>query len=400
MPEYRYVALNSEGKRIKGVKQVATVAELAQQLQQQQRILIKFDMNHSRRYGLPQSAMSRWHLVLFTQQLQQLLQADVALDVILQELAQHFEIESLRPIFAGIERQVQGGLRLSQALSFYPQHFNSLYISMVKLGEETGQLAAVLHSLQTLLEWEMALWEKGQKLLRYPLMVLLVLFSVVLFILGVLVPELLGFITQVGGELDWPTRLLLSLSSIVRDYGVLGSVILTLMVGLLWVAFRWSSRLRVKWHYWALKWPIVGRLSRQLKLARFAYALAVMLRSGMTLPQSLNLAQDLLNNRYLINQVVLLKARLEAGERFYLAAQHVDLWSPMGLRLLKIGELNRDLACGFEQVSGYDEQQAQAKIDRIEPTLAPLLSIMMAILVGWVMLAVLGPVYDSLSQLQ
>lgn len=400
MPNYQYQGINRHGKRMRGEMQAANEQDIEQRLHEMhiEIIALKEKKSSAWSISLKRKAVKRRDLITLTSQFRQLLKAGVPLMDILDDLKRTYENEAVREIVTSIYELMEGGAEFSEALRQYEKVFGKVYISLVAVGEKTGQLDQVLVNLESMLKWEESLVSKAKKVMIYPAIVATVVLSVVMLLMLFVVPELLGFIKEMGGELSFATTSLIATSTFVQTY-ILEMLILPFV--LVFIVKWWlkrSTQFRIQFDGFIFKIPVIGSVLYNLKIARFASALSVMYRAGMNFNTSMKLASVVTENADLEQRIRHSIHLIEEGEMIYKAFSETAVFPSMAVRMVKVGEQGGNMDEALHNVSEYYEQEAKDMIDKIEPAIEPLLTVLMAIVVGWVMMAILGPVYDTISQ--
>lgn len=400
MENYNYTGINKFGKRVTGVLPAANEQELEQKLLKSQIDLLNYRKQSSSFSLLSKPKVTRRDVINLTFQMEQLLRAGVALLEIINDLKDNFESDAVKEMLANISEAMEGGATYSEALRNFEEEFGEVYISLVSVGEKTGKLEDILLDLGNMLKWEDELVSKAKKVMIYPAIVATVVIAVVIMMMLFVVPELLGFITSMGGEIGLATTSLIWTSNFIQNY-ILEIIIIPIILVLL---IKWwrrqSADFKLKtdemsFHVW-----IIGPVIYKLKLARIANSLAVMYGAGVSFPESLRMASIIAGNKYLeenINQAVRL---IEEGMPIHEAFEEASVFPLMAVRMIKVGELSGGMDKALLNVSYFYDREAKELIEKIEPTIEPLLTVIMGFIVGWVMIAVLGPIYDTISQVQ
>ncbi|PLA75585.1 type II secretion system F family protein [Hydrogenovibrio sp. SC-1] len=401
MPNYQYLGVNRHGKRVRGNMQAANEQDLEQRLHEFHiEIISAKQKSVVFSFSLKPKVVKRRDLITLTSQLRQLLKAGVPLMDILEDLKKTYENPGVREIIASIYESMEGGAEFAESLKVHEKIFGKVYISLVAVGEKTGQLDQIFENLETMLKWEESLVSKAKKVMIYPAIVGTVVISVVLMLMIFVVPELLGFITEMGGELGIATTSLIATSHFIQAY--LMQILLAPIVFVLALKFllKKSPRFRVQFDGFTFKLPIVGNVLYNLKIARFASALSVMYQAGLNFNESIRLASVVTENADLELRIYDSIQLIEEGEMIYKAFSVTQALPSMAVRMVKVGEQSGNMDDALHNVSEYYEQEAKDMIDKIEPAIEPLLTVLMAIVVGWVMMAVLAPVYDTIAQVR
>jgi len=233
----------------------------------------------------------------------------------------------------------------------------------------------------------------------YPAFVGTVVFGVVMFLMIYLVPQLVGFIRNMGGELPLHTRLLIMVSSFVSHYWYLLLILPpTLLAGLRYWA-RHSDRMRYRVDNWKLHlWP-VGGIYKKILLARFTSNFALLYQAGVTVLDCISIGEKLVANRVIEEALERVRRQIGDGEGLNTSFENTGLFPPLVLRMLRVGENSGALDTALENVSYFYNRNVRESIARVQTLVEPMLTVILGILLGWVMMSVLGPVYDMLGKI-
>ncbi len=398
---YKYSGINRFGKRVKGEVQANNIQDLEQRLRTSNITVLSFKEKSKPLFSfLQKKRVSKRDIITITVQIRQLLGAGVALMDILDDLRETYENETVREMLSSVYEDMEGGSSLSEALKTYEKEFGPVYVSLVSVGEKTGQLEQLLKRLEEMMKWEESLASKAKKVMIYPSIVALVVVGVVLMMMLFVVPELVSFIEEMEGELGFATIALIATSAFIQKNIMLIMISPFIIVALLKYLLNYSEKFKEKFDYAILKIKIIGPVLYNLKIARLASSLSVMYASGVSFTDSLRMSVNVLNNRYLEKNIVLAVTLIEDGSKIYEAFQKANIFPSMAIRMIKVGEVSGNMDEALLNISDYYDAEAKNMIEKIEPSIEPILTIVMAAVVGWVMVAVLGPIYDTVSKVQ
>ncbi len=398
MPNYKYTGANRFGKRVRGEIQAANTLDLQQRLKAASIDVLTFkEIKPGFQFSRKKKLKTR-EIITVTAQFKQLLRAGVPLMEILDDLRQTYESDAVREVLSNIYESMEGGDSFSKALEPYENEFGKVYISLISVGERTGQLDEILSNLEDMLKWEEALSSKAKKIMVYPSIVGTVVIAVVILMMVFVVPQLLNFIQDMGGELGIATIALIATSNFIQDFWL--ELILAPVVihySLKYLQYK-SEDFRVKLDQLVFKAPLVGPVIYKLKIARMTNSLAVMYRAGISFTESMKMASAVTNNAFIQNSMNQAMRLIEEGMPIHEAFKQAEVLPSMAIRMIKVGELSGNMDDSLNNVSDFYDAEAKELIERIEPAIEPVLTVVMAVVVGWVMMAVLGPVYDTISQ--
>lgn len=398
MQSFIYIGINSDGRRVKGVVVASDHSDLKKKLQKQSISLIRGRKQGREYFARPHSKVSRKELIFITFQIAQLLKAGVSLLEVIDDLKGAVESRACQVMLTDIYNKMQGGSTFSGALNAHQKTFGNVYLALVLVGENTGKLDRVLMNVGEMLKWEDELASKAKKVMIYPAIVGTVVVAVVILMMVFVVPELLGFINSMGGEIGFSTVALVATSGFIQTYiAELFIVPILLLFAIKW--WRGSSEsFKVKTDKWALKSPIIGSVIHKLKLARIANTLAIMSSAGVSFTESMAMCTQVAGNAYLARSMERATVLIQEGEPIHKAFEVASVFPKLAISMIKVGESSGQMDEALTNISYFYDREAKELIDKIEPAIEPVLTVVMGLVVGWVMVAVLSPIYDTIAQ--
>ncbi|MGV8960538.1 MAG: type II secretion system protein XpsF [Stenotrophomonas sp.] len=400
MPLYRYKALDAHGEVLDGQMEAASDADVVSRLQQQGHLPVETRLASD---GGLDSGMLRHlfrrrpfedaALVQFTQQLATLLGAGQPLDRALSILLELPDDEGSRRMIAAIRDLVRGGMPLSQALERQHGVFSRLYVNMVRAGEAGGSLHETLQRLGDYLERSRELKGRVVNALVYPAILLLVVGLALLFLLGWVVPQFAQMYESLDVTLPWFTQLVLGTGLLVRK----GWFVLVAVPALL---LLWAERkrrdpmFRLAFDGWLLRRPLFGALVAKLETARLARTLGTLLRNGVPLLAALGIARNVLGNRALAGDVEAAADEVKNGHGLSLSLGRSKRFPRLALQMIQVGEESGALDVMLFKTADTFDQDSARTIDRLLAALVPVITLLLASVVGLVIVAVLVPLYD------
>ncbi len=399
MDTYKYKAMDAQGRRVTGTLDAANMTDLEMRLGRMGLDLI--DSHEVRRTGLLSRfrKTSRPELINFSFHLEQLLNAGVPMVDALSDLGSTIDDPAFRDVVAELVEAIEGGKTFSDALADFPGVFGNVYISMVRVGEQSGSLPRVLHDLADMLRWQDEIVAYVRRVMVYPLIVLAVVGAAVTFLMIYLVPKLTSFLQSVGGELPVHTRALIAVS----DFFVAWWYVLLLIAILLPAGIRYAARtrpaFRMAWDRFKLRLWLFGDLMYKIRLARFSNYFALMYGAGITVLDALRLSRALMDNAVLEDAVDRVRRHIGEGETLSDAFTRTGLFPPFVVRMMRVGESTGALDDALHNVSYFYAREVREAVERLEPAIQPILTVVLGGLVGWIMFSVLGPIYDTIATL-
>jgi len=289
---------------------------------------------------------------------------------------------------------------MSLALAEHEHIFDDVYITLVRVGEETGLLAKVLKEMAETLRWQDELAAHSRKIMIYPAIVIVVVLSVITFLMIYLMPQLLPFIKNMGGDIPTHTKVLISVSSAFVNYWYVMLMAPFVIYGVFKLAAKNNPNVRYFIDRFKLKLWLFGPLMMKIKLARFANYFAMMYGSGITVLNALKISEGIMNNIMLEEAIRSARQRISEGMQISESFEATGVFPSMIVRMIKIGEDTGAMDDALINVSYFYNREVRELVDKIEPTMMPALTIILGVMMGWIMLSVLGPVYDAVANIK
>jgi len=396
---FAYKAMNADGRIVLGRLDAINPIDLELRLKRMELDFIKG--NPIRQAGMFTSqGTSRRELINFCFHLEQLTRAGVPIVDGLTDLRDSLENPHFREIVAGMLESIDGGKTLSQAMSEHPSAFDGVFVSLVAAGENTGKLQEVLTNLVESLKWQDELAAQTKKLILYPAFMGTVVVAVVLFMMVYLVPKMVGFIKGTGHQLPLHTKILLVVSDIFVNYWYLVLGLPLLAVAVIAILVRTNPHARYRLDEAKLRLPVIGDILRKVILSRFAGVFAMMYASGISILDSLRATQGVVGNQVIGKGLERVGEMIAEGQSITVAFQNVGLFPPLVLRMLRVGENSGALDTALVNVSYFYSRDVRESISRVQTLIEPVLTVILGVILGWVMLSVLGPIYDTITKLK
>lgn len=398
MAQYQYKAIDKTGTISTGRLQALNALEVEHRLTTLGQDLIScFELKPSQlRFG--RRTLHRRELINMLFQLEQLTKSGVPLLEGLRDLRDSVNPGYYHNVLASITEAIEGGKTFSAALKDFPNDFDTVFVSLVAVGEETGELPKILKDMAETLRWTDELIATTVKIITYPAIVAVVIFGVAAFLMIYLVPQIIPFVKEMGGDIPFHTRALIAVSHFFIHYwwvliGVPAATTITLKL-----AAKRSPRMRYKLDKLKLSIPLFGTISFKIKLARFANYMALLYASGITVLRAIEICKALVDNVVIAQALDRAIDNISEGNSISESFARLNLFPPLVVRMLKVGENTGNLDEALLNVSYFYNREIQESIDAIEPAISPVLTVVMGTLLGWIMLSVLGPVWDAVAK--
>jgi type IV pilus assembly protein PilC len=400
MPLFTYKAIDAGGKSVVGRIDAVNLFDLEQRLARMELDLVAGAPASTASRLLGGGKVTRQELINFCFHLEQLTTSGVPLVEGLADLRDSVENPRFREVVGGLIESIQGGQSLSQSLADYPSVFGRVFVSLVRSGEQTGRLSDVLKSLTETLKWEDELAAQTKKLAMYPAFVGGIVLIVILFLMIYLVPQMTGFIRNMGQDVPLQTRILIAVSNFFVSYwwAVLAAPF-AFWAGLK-VAIKTNPGVEYALDHYKISMPVFGPILKKIVLSRFASSFAMMYASGITVLDAIRSCEEIVGNRPLERALRRAGQQIAEGKNLTVAFQDAGLFPPLVIRMMRIGEATGKLDTALVNVSYFYNREVRESIGKVQAMIEPALTVVLGAILGWVMLSVLGPVYDAISKMK
>ena len=401
MAVFAYRSVDAGGKRVASRLEAVNLTDLEMRLKRIGLDLIAAEpADDTQRSMFGGAKITRRDLITFCFHLEQMVESGLPLLEGLIELRDSLDSQRFREVVGSMIEAIEGGKTLSQSLEDHPLVFNQIFVSLTRAGERTGQLPEVLRRIADMLKWQDELAAHTKKIILYPSFVAVVVFAAVGFLMVVLVPQLGGFLKNMGQEMPIQTRALVALSAFLRDYWYVVLAIPVVIVGFVAAGIRYSSNFAFAVDRYKLEIPYIGPILHKIILSRFASTFAMMYAAGITVLDALKISEDVAGNLAVSDAIARAGALISDGQNITSGFQAVGLFPPLVLRMLKVGESTGGLDTSMLNVSYFYNREVRESIERVQTLIEPTLTVILGLIIGWVLLAVLGPIYDAIGKLK
>ncbi len=397
MMTYSYRAMDASGKVLTGEMEASHLLDLESKLRNQRLDLIHGKQKRASRLSFRRGKPGRKDLINFCFYMEQLMSAGVPLIDALKDLRDSLSKDIFQETVASLVEKIEGGETFSQALAHFPEVFSNSFVSLIKAGEESGRIEAVLIDLTESLKWQDELASQTKKAMSYPLVMGVVVIAVLFFLMIYLVPQLTEFITSMDGELPWYTILLVNVSDFFVQYWYLIVFVPLISTTCVKMAGRMSDRARYNLDRLKLRLPIMGPINEKLILAKFANYFALQFSSGIPVLRALEICEKIVDNTYVESALSDAGELITSGHSIHDALAETRIFPPLVVRMIRVGEQSGDLEKSLVNVSYFYKREVDESIDKLQSMIEPVMTGTMGFLIAWIMVAVMGPVYDLMS---
>lgn len=400
MALYRYKAVQSDGKEVNEVMTAATITEVQEKIRDKGLYLIQIREDVEKKSAAEELSfdgkVTAKQISIFCKQFATLLKAGVPVASGLDILYRQTENKKFKSALEDVYTEVQKGSQVSTAIRNHPKVFPSLMVNMVESGEMSGNLDNIMERLAIHYEKDAKINSRIKGAMIYPIALSVISVVVVIFLITVILPTFTGMFTSSGTELPLPTRILLGISDFIRDYWY---IVIGAMGLLIFVVNRYLNSSVGRYQFDALKFklPVVKGSMDKIVTARFTRTLGSLLRSGIPLIDALELAGSVTGNVVIEEKVNYIASEVEKGETLGVALKRTPTFGPMVVSMIQIGEESGSLDQMLDKSADFYEQELEDAIDRLLKLMEPLLIVVMAVVIGFIVISMALPMFDMVN---
>jgi type II secretory pathway component PulF len=410
MPQFTYRARNAQGGLVEGVLDCPDRSVAIRQIEQQRCIPIRIEavVAELKSAGQEKSTIGpatqnlkipHGQLLVFTEQLGHLLQAGMTLDEGLSILEKRLKQPRVQQMTRTLHQALVDGRSFSQSLREFPRIFPALYVNMVAAGEASGALPDILLRLVKHLMQAKDLRDRVQQALIYPAFLALAGAILITVFITFMVPQLTTFMSQQGGALPLPTRILLNVHHAITGYWWLGVLIaIGAIVG--FRAFVRTDEGRIAWDRFRLRIPGYGRVIRHRYYAQFSRTLGTLIENGIPLLRSLDLVSEIAGNRFLESKLVEVRRAVIDGATLSAALSAQNLFPDLFTDMMAVGEQTGHFAETMQTIADVYERELDRTVAIVSQLIPPVIIVLIAVVVGCVVYSILSAVFEMTRSLQ
>ncbi|MBM3989967.1 MAG: type II secretion system protein GspF [Planctomycetes bacterium] len=327
-----------------------------------------------------------------TRQLGTLLGAGIPLIEALKALIEQTEHRAAQTMFREIRERVSQGASLADALAEHPSWFNDLYVNMVRAGQATGNLDVVFTRLADYMQAQRALRRKVVSALTYPAMMVGIGVIVVSILMTLVVPKITAMLTDTGQTLPGPTRVLILISDLFKNYWWAGA----LLIGAISFTFERIHRKNGAGRLWIdrtlLRLPVLGDLLRKQAVARFTHTLSTLLQSGVPVVQSLEITRNVVGNRVISDATELIRSRIVEGTDIGTPMRASGAFPAVVCYMVQVGEQSGEVEQMLDRIGAAYDEEIEITTARLTSVLEPILIVVLALIVGYIVISIVLPI--------
>lgn len=396
MAKFKYKAKNNLGRVVEGVVEAANAQAVAGELRQRRLELISASPA-SPLFGILEALKSgkitTKDIVVFSRQFATMINAGLPVLQGLNIVAEQSENKAFRKVMSQVRDDISNGVPLSEAMSKHPKAFNTLYVNMIRAGEQGGILDAILERLSEYLEKSEGIRRKVKSAMTYPIVVISVAVMVVVFLMIKVVPTFKDVFESFGAKLPAPTRTVIMASDFLSSWKALyllgGIVVLIVAVQL----YRKTKTGAFQWDRLMLKTPVFGALIQKSSIARFSRTLGTLVKSGVPILEALDTVAKTSGNKVVEQAVMAARDAIREGKTLTEPLRTSGVFPPMVTQMINVGEETGALDAMLAKVADFYEAEVDSAVEALTSILEPILIVFLGVTLGYIIVAMFMPMF-------
>ncbi|MBU1872014.1 MAG: type II secretion system F family protein [Candidatus Omnitrophica bacterium] len=392
MPNFEYSAKDKAGQTISGESEATNENEVVQLLHMKGLVVVSIKATKKKSSSKKRIGKVKLDdLVVFSRQLATLIDSGIPLVGALGILIDQVENPSLKEVVLCVRRDVESGLSFCESLAKHPKVFSSFFISMVRAGETSGMLDDVLERVASYLEKTAALTRKVKSSLVYPAIVIVMAIAITSVLLLKVVPTFKGIFDMLGGNLPFPTLVLITISDILKRmlvFVIFGFFVL----GALFKKYINTERGRYNFDKTMLKVPVLGMLFRKVAVAKFSRTLSTLVKSGVSILDALSIVAKTSGNKVVEEAVNNSLRAVREGEPIAKPLARSKVFPPMVTAMVGVGEQTGKLETMLTKIADFYDDQVDAAVAGLTSMIEPLVIAFLGVIIGGIVIALFLPI--------
>ena len=337
-------------------------------------------------------------LALFTRQFSVMIESGLPLVQCLKILAMQQQKKSFQAILLGVQKDVESGMSLADAMEKYPHVFDSLYVNMIRAGEAGGILDVILKRLSAYMEKMVKLKSSIKSALIYPAVVISVAITAVFILLWKVIPTFASLFEGLGADLPVPTKIVIAISKFLQHFGLL--IVILVALGIYGIK-KWYQTEKGKkvLDNLMLKIPVIGMLIAKITIARITKTLSTLVSSGIAILDALEITAKAAGNVIFEETVMKIRGEIEKGRDMATPMEESGMFPTMVIQMVRVGEQTGELDAMLERVSQFYEDEVDRAVANLMSLLEPLLLVFLGVTIGSIVVAMYMPMFSLIAKL-
>jgi len=400
VPSFQYKAIDKTGQPARGGLDAVNEVDLELRLRRMGLDLITCKQVDRQTSIASGGRITRQDLVNFCFDMEQMVRSGIPIIDGLRDMRDTIDTPRFREVLTAMTEEMEAGSVLSQCMASHPDVFDKVFVSLIRAGEQSGQLPEVFKNLADTIRWQDELISQTRRLLMYPALTLVVVLGVMAALLIFLVPQIAQLFKSMGMDLPVQTRALLAVSGFAKDFWLPILLAPVIAIVTLTVTVRRSGKAAYLWDYTKLRLPVIGPILQKIILSRFANVFGLMYRSGITVLDGIRISGEVVGNRVVADGLNRAVQQIAAGDGMSESFNNLGLFPPLVIRMLRVGETTGALDVALGNITYFYNRDVKDSVDKGMKMLGPALTLILGGMIAFVIWAVLGPVYDILGKLK
>lgn len=409
MASFSYIGRDANGAQVKGVLEGNDVNSIASQLSSQRIIPISIEVNKNKTQQslgdidikdlLGFSSVPLDDLIVFCRQMYALMKSGVPILRSINGLTDTTNSPKLSAALKDIGSSLEGGHSLSSAMNQHKKVFSPLFVSLIHVGENTGQLDNTFIKLASYFEREQETRKRIKTALRYPTFVMIFLIGAMVILNIWVIPTFTSMFAKLGADLPWATKALIASSNFFLNYWphmLIGSVALFFGIR----HYLHTNQGEYAWDKLKTRLPIVGSVIERSILSRFSHSFAIVLKAGVPMTTGLSLVAEAVDNKYMEGKILTMRTGIESGESLLRSANNSTLFTSLVLQMIAVGEETGRIDELLEEVGDYYEREVDYDLSMLTARIEPIMIIIVASMVLVLALGIFSPMWNMMSALK
>ena len=399
MALFAYRAVDADGRISSGSLDAANAIDLELRLRRLGLDLVTFE-GVKRSTAARTRNVTRTELITFCFHLSQLLKAGVNIVEALTDLRDTVDNAGFRQVIASLIEDIGGGLKLSEAMANHSYCFDNVFVALVRAGEQSGTLTEVLDELSENLKWQDEMASQAKKAMVYPTIVIVVIVGVVFVLMTVLVPQLAVTFKQLVPKLPRETEVMIMLSNVFVKWWYLLLGIPAAAVFATWTIAKTNEGVQRTVDELSLKLPVLGQLRQKIILARFSTFFAMLYKAGISVIECIHICEKIVGNRVMEEGLKRVGRSISEGQGISQAFLATNLFPPLVLRMLRVGESTGALDSALLNVSYFYNREVRDGISKMQTLLGPATTLVLGLLIVAILYSIFLPIYDVIAKIK
>jgi len=398
MAHYRYKVIDENGKYVSGRLAADNPADLATLLREKGFDLVSYKENSNTSFSFLGGIQTKDIIAVFVH-LEQLERAGVSIVDSIADLRDTADTPAIKDLMHELHESIKKGNMLSDSLAKRTDVFNPVHVGLITMGEKTGNLADSFASIVDDLKWSMDIKRKTKKAFIGPTFGIIMMLIVIGVMTTVVVPKVTSFIIMQGMELPTITKALIAFSNFFQNYWML----IIFFIPVFWISVKVFSRIEnvaLVIDDFKIKLPVFGPIINKIDSAKFCQFFSMTFKSGLGVIECLEASGSVIKNRAIRHSIEQVKQDVSDGKSLADSLMNTRYFPNLVIRMFKIGEESGNMESALANVKFFYDREINDSIDRLVGMIQPTLTIVMGGMIGWIVVAVFGPIYSSFSNIQ